>query len=202
MSYGFYTKNNPYSNTVIKVALTKPQINTQKHSLITKMGLVDSFEGFFNSQHSTIVLMMLSEKVHINNKLLDILRIYNTKNDLFKPDYIQKRLSKGQWLSYENEMVSLASYKYFIYNYHLKSAKLGLPDVIQSLTLTKNFLKENKANLEKDPKLMKKYQVRTKIMEVIRESVAIQHKHIIFSNEKTQDILADQISKLRLVYLK
>jgi len=64
LSYGFYEKNNPFSSTIIKINLMKPQINTQKHSFLVKNKLIDQpFDGFFNAPQQNIVIMLTLDKL-------------------------------------------------------------------------------------------------------------------------------------------
>lgn len=142
---------------------------------------------------------MLLEKSAFNENLLNILRVYNTRNELFQTEKMKERISKNQPVSYENEMLSLTSYRYFIDKFHIQNAKLKLPDIIQTLTITEKYYEETKEKLNSIE--IENYSIRNKIFNVIRESIVIQHNHIIMSDNKIQDHLSDQIGKLKNFYL-
>lgn len=201
-SYGFYIENNDFSTTMLRSTLNKPQINREKHNLIVKLKLLDqAFDGFFNSNHQSLALLQLIDKHSINEKVLNVFRIYFYKNNMFNPSLIERRLASGQLLNFENELLSLIYFRGVIEKSHLGEAKLTLPDIIQSLEITNKYYQNNKNIIEHDYSLNRKYLIRSKLMEVIRESVGILQKNIIYADEKLQDLLSDQMVKLKSYYV-
>eukprot|EP00340_Litonotus_pictus_P002458 CAMPEP_0170519726 /NCGR_PEP_ID=MMETSP0209-20121228/5034_1 /TAXON_ID=665100 ORGANISM="Litonotus pictus, Strain P1" /NCGR_SAMPLE_ID=MMETSP0209 /ASSEMBLY_ACC=CAM_ASM_000301 /LENGTH=505 /DNA_ID=CAMNT_0010805679 /DNA_START=137 /DNA_END=1654 /DNA_ORIENTATION=- len=202
-NYGFYLDETIFSATLGRVTLMKPLITREKHNLMVKNKYIEKpFDGFFSSNHPSIVLLQPLRSDIFNKEIINVLRIYYVRNDRFKSEAVDRRLSRNQWLSYENEMLSLGGFKHFINWLHLDSAKLTLPDIVQSLVITRNFYKTNRESIQKDLKQLTKYRMRRKIMEVIRESVTTMHKNLVFADEKIQDVLSDQIVKLRNYHLE
>ncbi len=164
--------------------------------------LEQSFEGFFNSNHQSLSLLQLIDKYSLNEKVLNLFRIYFYKNNLFNPSLIERRLANGQILNFENELLSLIYFRGTIQKSHFEEAKLTLPDIIQSLASTKSHYIKNKSLIENDSNLNRKYATRSKLMEVIRESVTILLSNIIYADEKIQDLVSDQMVKLRDFYVE
>jgi len=117
-------------------------------------------------------------------------------------DFVDKRLFRNQWFSYENELISLTSYKYFLNVHHTMSAKLKLPDIIQSLIITGKYYKEHREEIDGNALEKFRYSMRNNIMEVLRESVSILHRHHLFVNSRIQTLIGDQFSKMKKHYIE
>lgn len=199
--YGFYLENNPLSSTNIELALVKPMITREKHALMHKMRLLEqSFEGFFDSDEKFLIVTDYVEKNLIRPSTLDFIRIYLANNNNFDPDNIENRLNTQKLLSYDNEFMTLV---YLINAIHknFDKAKFTIDDIIQSLTLTKEYYVLNKETINNDDKMSYKYNLRNKIMNVVKESVIILIKNNAYLLDKLQDLLSDQFVKMKKFYI-
>lgn len=217
-SYGFYVEDNNFSNTVVSIKLFKPQLTREKHNIIMHLKLVDMpFDGFFNTNHNSMTLIQVLDKNFLSKNVLGVLRIYHLDNKNYDYSIIEKRLQSNQLLSYENEVTALTELRSNIINDHIAKAKIKLEDIIQSLLISKDYYNKITDTLvdgndEDNNKIFKdlglsqtefeaKYQLRNKIFEVLRESVTILYKNIIYTNDSLQDLMSDQIVKLKDYYL-
>jgi hypothetical protein len=128
-TYGFSLPGNPYSRVFIYFNLMRGQMSLRKYLICKELKCTyDDLEGFYNTAFDKVsVRMPILASGPIDKDFLNLLRLYAydiIDFNLDKP-MLLKRLSKGQWISYENEIRAVFLYKNFIQQY-LGSLKLNL----------------------------------------------------------------------------
>ena len=198
--YGFILENNSFSNTVVKQQVFKPQMTREKLNLMKKLNVIENpYDLFFSTNQQSINLYQQINNNSINEDFLNQIRIYFSRNENWDENLIESRLQKEQWINYENEIISLSAYRSYIYNGNVKPAKLTLPDIIQSLEITQKWFNDQSSNT--DQNLFVLYDLRKKIMDVLRESVSVQLSNIYMADEMIKNVVSDQVKKLKDFYL-
>lgn len=201
LSYGFYLDKNISSKAAVPIHFFKPFINREKYPLIQKLQLLEfSLDPFFNSNQNAMSLNMYLSPYKANDKILNLIRIYNIHQNDYNAQLVEERTLKGLWLSYENELTSHLILKKGI-NDALAKSPLTYDDIIQSLEITRNYFKKNREQVTSNPIMQFRYRLRRRIMEVQRENKNILHKNIIYTNEGINNVVTDNIWKLRDYYL-
>lgn len=202
LNYGFYLDNNVDSTFTLKIVIYKEYLSKEKISLFEKYKLLPmSLESFLKSNSFNNAVVTFSLNKSDINDVLKFFRIYIISNNSFNEQLINERISNNQYISYDNELLSLYFLKSSIYS-NMNSNKLNYNGVLQSLELTRNYYKENKDSILSNKKLIYTYRLRRKIMEVVRENFYIMYKNNIIANQNLNTLLSDQLSKLRDYYVE
>ena len=79
---------------------------------------------------------------------------------------------------------------------------MKLQDIIQSLELTSKYFDNSEGNFDDDLNYdLNLFYRRKNILETIRNSVGIFHKNIFMINHKVDEVVSDQLLKLKNFYL-
>lgn len=135
----------------------------------------------------------------LNTNLLNTCRLYVIPANIIDFEFIHKRLSRGQWISYDNEIQASVLLRFTV-NAALTRAKLSYKDILYSLTETRHYYKSNKEEIDKKPMMRFKYRLRRRIMEVLRENRNTHYKNLNFAHDKIEEVLADQFVKMKQYY--
>jgi hypothetical protein len=126
VAYGFTLENNIVSIAEAKLPIDFDNFPKYKHDLCLKKQYIEyPFDQYYQSNMKHINIWALFNKLHINDKVLNLIRIMLYPNKRFNEKTIIRRLSKNRMLNYPNEMTSLAYYRQTL-KAGLKSSKLNL----------------------------------------------------------------------------
>lgn len=214
--------SNDSTNAVFTVQ--KPYMTKEKHDLIVVNNYLDSDLKSFTLLGSNIRSKNITFKIFsnlLNDRFLKFLRIYyyndslKNTNENSKFSLLDQKLINNQWLNFENEIKALTAYKHTIIKNLINSAKLNLKDIIQALILTKKYftsLKSDYANSysntskeyneEEFEELTFKYNLRRKVLKLCKNNIIIMYKNLELVDVQIQDVVSDQLVKLKEHYLK
>lgn len=126
IAYGFTVDNNTLTLAEAKLPVQKDIFPKYKHDLCLKQKYIEySFEQFYQSDLQSVNILTLFNKLHINDRILNLIRIMLLPNKKFNEKTIKRRLSKNRWFNYPNEISSLAYYRETLLA-QLKSSKLDI----------------------------------------------------------------------------
>ena len=129
LAYGFIVENNVLSLVESRLPVEKINFPKYKHDLCLKQKYIEyPFEHFYQSDMEYINVLALFNKFHINDQVLNLIRIMLYPNKRFNEKTIKRILSKNRMLNYLNEMVSLGYYRETL-RADLKSTKLNLVNI-------------------------------------------------------------------------
>ena len=206
--YSRFYEGNIYDSTDINLHLSSILLTKQKNDILIEKGIINPNNNFRISEKPKEYI----EKVtlypnKILNEILVLMRLYNYElNSEGKNENIEKRiidrLTSGYWYSFQNEISSLSNLRFSILNGNINKAILKLQDIIQSLELTSKYFDNSEGNFDDDLNYDLNLLYRRKnILETIRNSVGIFHKNIFMINHKVDEVVSDQLLKLKNFYL-
>ena len=126
LSYGFYFDYNPQSMLTFETSLFKDWFTKEKYEVCKKIGCLDgNYDGFYlDTKLKTAPVKVALFPHTINKKIIDTFRLYVEPLNKFNATLFEKRLRKGKWVHYDNEVTALGLFQ-FIINSGEKVSKLN-----------------------------------------------------------------------------
>lgn len=197
-NYGFYMNNNEHQMTFVKYVFEKPKINREKHEILVKAKLIEvPFDNFFSTSHQKIGLVGVVTTV-FNPNFYNQLRIYHTEDKNLRENVT--KMFNNPWVDYDLELKALSHYKNSIIVGNINPATLTLPDISRSIFETEHYYNSQNESFKN---LSEKYKFisRKNIMLLAKETTSLYLNNSIFADEKINEIVSDQLKKLKDYYL-
>lgn len=112
LSYGFYFKDNALSYATFDSVLHRNHFQKEKWEVCKKLGCLEyNYDWVYQDAKTVEIPIRINLFPHkINQRYLNLLRLYSEPSQTYNATLMEKRLRKNKWLSYTNEIRAISLY--------------------------------------------------------------------------------------------